>query len=556
MSKAGPLARSKSKRAKPTESTEPAAAAGIHGWTSPFRGTSVDVKPAPPRGDLGRRLHSDEIVIGLALGSPGQSPLPPLPPGDRDVQIARDFDIPDPCISPENTASVPLGNICEVGVGIPEIKRKGSKWKTFGSLFGRKDSATRALGASSFYQLDRIPEQGPARQHITQDHIDINVLRRKRAGSSRSNKTQTDSAQPTTRGESMGVLRRNSSRRKGLRRRKVEEMKPEMLRLHNALSAHAEVETLQPARTALRPLESSLLQVEIPNVELERYSVMFGDVLDFGPLPKLQRKPQPSLLARRQGHLEELQAVGDSENGNQSSPNAMPKLPHRRDGSISSKSSKSPSFSLFPSPTPRQSANSTIPKPIPKPSPLSRSTTAPNTLAPPDRPKIHKSKSQDQDHVLVIVHSPTDLPSTPTSHRRKLSSNPSFPSANSTQTNFLECAEFTGYPYPTVDVDPPLPTTGAKEAFLQRAFPARKSSMKKLQLPPEGLQLPRRHASDSMSTMAEVSIARQISISRRQRQLLVPIAPKLARQPMQPTLVKGTTTPASRKSHHPTLEDA
>ena len=39
---------------------------------------------------------------------------------------------------------------------------------------------------------------------------------------------------------------------------------------------------------------------------------------------------------------------------------------------------------------------------------------------------------------------------------------------------------------------------------------------------------------DQLSTAAHVSVARQISISRRQRQILVPIAPKTNRQPVQP----------------------
>ena len=39
---------------------------------------------------------------------------------------------------------------------------------------------------------------------------------------------------------------------------------------------------------------------------------------------------------------------------------------------------------------------------------------------------------------------------------------------------------------------------------------------------------------DQLSSAAQVSVARQISISRRQRQILVPIAPKIARQPVQP----------------------
>ena len=51
------------------------------------------------------------------------------------------------------------------------------------------------------------------------------------------------------------------------------------------------------------------VEVEIPCVELERYSVMFRDVLR----PQVrQSKPQASLLARRQVYLEELHTVTDS----------------------------------------------------------------------------------------------------------------------------------------------------------------------------------------------------------------------------------------------------
>ena len=70
----------------------------------------------------------------------------------------------------------------------------------------------------------------------------------------------------------------------------------------------------------------------------------------------------------------------------------------------------------------------------------------------------------------------------------------------------------------------------------------------------------------SPPSVAEISIARQISLSRRQRQMVVPIVPKTARQPMQATLVNivggddksggETKGHVSRKSHHVLLEDA
>jgi len=555
MSKAGPLAGSRSKRAKSTESN-----VGGHDRTVPSNVPSLNVNGPPPREEHGRRLHSDEIVIGLALGSPVHGPLPPLPPDDRDVDVCQDFDVSYTCKLPENVSGA-FGTITEVGAGEQGIKRKNSKWKTFGSFFGRKNSASRAPEASSFYQLDKLPEHGPGKQHNAQDHLEINALRRKRADSSRSNRTRTDLSYSTSRGETNGLFRRNSSRKKVLRKGKAEQINPEMLRLHNRLSAHAEVEDLQvPSlvpQTALRRPVGSLLEVEIPNVELERYSVMFGDVLDFRPQAKPQSKTLPALLARRQDQEEKLQTLPDSKAPHPSSADDLSNPPHKRQDSTSSRSTKSPSFSFFPSSTstPRQSANSTASKPMAKPSPLSRSTTAPNFLAPSDRPQIHKSRSQDQDHVLVIVHNPADLPSTPISHGRSLDL--PCPPANSPRASFFECPEFPLYSYPKVEIDPPTPTTkSARAAFLKRAFPARKSSTKKLSLPLEEPKAPSHLRSDSVSTSAEVTIARQISISRRQRQLLVSIAPKLARQPRQPKLVNGISTPAARKSHHLALEDA
>lgn len=217
--------------------------------------------------------------------------------------------------------------------------------------------------------------------------------------------------------------------------------------------------------------------------------------------------------------------------------------------SISNKSTKSPSFSLFPS-TPPLSAHSFVNK-LPKPSPLGRSVTAPGHHLLPPRPTIKKSKSQDQDHVLVIVHNSQDIPGTPTTHSRQSTFDPSQRSANSTTAGFFECAEYNEYSYPTID-NPPAPTKDTTQDSPQRAFPARKSSMKKLDLPEQRC---RQQGESSIDPAAEVSVARQISISRRQRQL-VPIVPKIARQPMQPRINEQSTTEELRKSHHLTLEDA
>lgn len=295
MSKAGPLTRSVLEYVRPAGSP-------AHNNHANAPQMSSNAQIPQPRERLRRRLHSDEIVIGLALGSPGQSPLPALPPDDHDVDVSY------VCSSPENPTST-LANVCEMGSGSKGIKRKGSKWKSLGSFFGRRD----VRSASPFYQLDQKQQPEPANEFITRDYSETNALRRKRADSNHGKKAhQVDSSTGVPGEEGSALLRRNSSRRRGLRRRKVEEPQPEVQRIPVEYTAHAIAENLDPRgeQQGSRMPGSSLLQVEIPCVEMERYSVMFGDVLE----PQVrQSKTQPSLLARRQGHLEELHTVADSD---------------------------------------------------------------------------------------------------------------------------------------------------------------------------------------------------------------------------------------------------
>ena len=187
---------------------------------------------------------------------------------------------------------------------------------------------------------------------------------------------------------------------------------------------------------------------------------------------------------------------------------------------------------------------------LPKSSPLGRSVTAPSGNICPRRPTIKKGNSQDRNHVLVMVH---NSEASPTSHGRQPSSDHFQSSANSTKASFLECADHPRYSAPLIEADSPIPTEDAAQESLNRAFPACKSSMNKLASPE-----PRyKHQGENLTSPAtEVAVARQISISRRQRQLLVPIISKATHQSMQPRTNEQTTMEASRKSHHLILEDA
>ena len=177
----------------------------------------------------------------------------------------------------------------------------------------------------------------------------------------------------------------------------------------------------------------------------------------------------------------------------------------------------------------------------------------------PGHAKEERSDSQEQSHVIVIVHSPARASPkrlSKGSHHEKSYSDVSRRSLSSTEASFVEAPE--------------SPTEVSRSPLKKEDLPLRKSSMKAPQKPldtadaaslpvkavqthnitptnPNGPDLPHRDA-------AEISIARQISVSRRQRHLLVPIVPKTARQPVQPTVVDVREPSPCRKSHHLVLE--
>lgn len=296
MSKAGPLTRSTSNRANPAE-----AVVGSYDETAPSLSSSANTRRPPRLGECGRRLRSDEI--GLALGSPRQDKLSQLPPDDRDVDV---FHV---CSSPDNQSNLP-GGTGEIRDDSRRIKRKGSKWRSCGSFFGRKDSFARGQEPPPFYQLD----QAHNRQEQTEQRV-AQVQRRKLRDSYYTNQVQqTKLSESIFREKNNGFLGRNSSRRRGLRRREMGDFKPDMQQSPPTFSAQAAASAnIQPSLTndlqkrgepRPRPF-GPLLQVEIPCVELERYSIMFGDLLDPKTQPTISS--QPSLLARRQLHLQDLQ---------------------------------------------------------------------------------------------------------------------------------------------------------------------------------------------------------------------------------------------------------
>ncbi|KAH7145800.1 hypothetical protein B0J13DRAFT_327966 [Dactylonectria estremocensis] len=113
-----------------------------------------------------------------------------------------------------------------------------------------------------------------------------------------------------------------------------------------------------PSPPPVPQINASLLDIEIPSIKMERYSVMFGGVLG-------TQNSSSSLLARRQATLDRLKTINDElvQNGEEELPRP------RRATSPGPKAS--PTFSLFPGPPKVSPAQAT---------PRLRSNTSPAML--------------------------------------------------------------------------------------------------------------------------------------------------------------------------------
>lgn len=266
--------------------------------------TGRGLRPRPLEG-VDSAHSTDEIVIGLALGSPRQNPLPALP--------AEDHDYFENVFSTSSKVSIPASTR-GTETGETNLKRKWSRWKAFGGLFGRND-VTLPFNQLDQSNRDPLPKQVVAPKS-PEPHSTSGAPKRRNANSEKTEKVngQAKSSQDVGRWGLLsrsGSLNRSSSRLKGRQKSKIQETLPD-------LPIPQMPGTIQPLRShainkddALPQLGGpSLLQVEIPTVEMERYSVMFGDVLQPQVGPKLQSSP----LVQRSRNLEELDLSAGVEN--------------------------------------------------------------------------------------------------------------------------------------------------------------------------------------------------------------------------------------------------
>ncbi|KAL8755548.1 MAG: hypothetical protein Q9199_003565 [Rusavskia elegans] len=513
-----------------------------------------------------------EMMIGVALGSPGKSPLPPLPPEDSISWTSGCAELQNPTtFQPNNQEG---------------LYSKASRWKTFGGFFGKRSGLNQASSASSPHPFDNRPSPlGSHRNHdayqspppSVQSSLERHAILHTPSGPPRDWIGPGQLPSPPDR-ERRTLRKKPSLRRDQLARKQMRDVKYRDVPEINNLTGHWEgspkpLPKDAPLGSTVRHAraKASLLQVDIPNIELERYSVMFSSLLQPCQQPSTSRQPspdrQPSLLARRKASLQELRTTPDCtferpwmHNEHSSSPRAA--SPH-----------KSPSFSLFP-PSPntfsRRPENCSRER-----SPLQRSATTPGANSPskamfdfstPSATSPSKAKfdfgTDHTDQVIVIVHTPTEPQPTKPRH----------PSRKDSSFSSSEAQSFTtarGSPAPEQQQQQaqkslPTPQSQLRNPSPRRPSPASRSPSEPQRSPSNAPKTaaqtrnPSTHPTttdDPLREAAEISIARQISISQRQRRLLI------APQPAQPRIVDTSRGEygAERKSyhsHHLVLEDA
>ncbi|TQN73134.1 hypothetical protein CSHISOI_02338 [Colletotrichum shisoi] len=492
------------------------------------------------------------IAIGMAIGSPTHPP--------PEFTASREF-LATPIPAPRNewqpqASSMSTSMVVraspeppqEAPEPVPPPKQKSGRWK----LFGRSKSKRLASSPVAISQPMNLQQSAANRTDF-----DISQTNKQSSDLGRRNtdRRPTDSKPAMMRSQTAGPAAPPSpkdSKAPKLLSRMASTRSTRSVKKSD-ISAPVHVSMGVPA---MPPKPSGgFLDIEIPSITMERYSVMFGNVLGqpqgsedpmFGQQPS---QPSSSLLARRQATLDRLKTINakatkeDEERERARSRRATSPQPL-----------KSPAFSLslFPA-TPSQSANN------PPQSPRYRSNTSPAFLASPQKASFEHAETHRE-----ATRRKTPSPEV-ASHIRphRLQESP----AGNDEPEEIHLAEQLK---PTIyepawqmmtPVDSTAPSSTAPSA--KDHSPASASSVQTHATKPsfEGSE-----PDDALRAAVEISIARQISISRQQRRMLRPLKTNAirvgggggggspgARSPVSTITVGKNERLSSTKSATPTL---
>ena len=233
---------------------------------------------------------SEELLIGMALGSPSQANAPPMRYRSTDTGTSYTT------IPPRSTVNSP-----EEGPLVRDVedvtKQKGNRWKMFGGIFAKKSASTPNSPGSPFYQL----------QHSPLDSLqpEIKALRHKNQEKHATDVSKSRQLQTSPQYGQVLSPKRHHLQKRALRDDKIR-IKPSRAQTLPSLNVREPAPSPPPkdARDQRPCLPSKstvpMLQVEIPSIEMERYSVMFNNVLEPSQAP---------LLLRRQAQLGKLRSA-------------------------------------------------------------------------------------------------------------------------------------------------------------------------------------------------------------------------------------------------------
>ncbi|KAK3943821.1 hypothetical protein QBC46DRAFT_417891 [Diplogelasinospora grovesii] len=292
----------------------------------------------PTRMQTPESLGSGEIPIGMALGSPSHASFQfgwqPQPQPQMQVHTP-----PRDVFAPPTVQQAPE----------PVVQRQKTQRRRLFGLFGSRKNSE------------------PAKPVLTPEARDV---------SSNGISMATRSITPTQQGESTPfrsntVGGKKAPKYKPIIVRSRTESQMETLVQEGGHGANSTASAWQPLveSSNLAPSNSTggsvgLLDVEIPDIRLERYSIMFSGVLNPQGTPS-------SLLARRQATLEKLKTINDRI---ESEEEERERARYRR--ATSPQPTKSPGFTLFPPADPQTPRRLT---------PRMRSNTSPALLPSPSR---------------------------------------------------------------------------------------------------------------------------------------------------------------------------
>ncbi|KAL2065468.1 hypothetical protein VTL71DRAFT_3138 [Oculimacula yallundae] len=321
--------------------------------------TPESMEMAPMKEDI------PQAEIGMALGSPLHPPTAWTPiPSDRYTEspdhVDDDFSNPTP------------------------VKQKTSKWKLLGGLFGGKKNEAQS---TAFYQVQ--PESSP------QAPLDHGFV----FGNA------SDNPKPRGRGRSISIARKAGKQKPDMGRSNTVPLRFDFNGSSKANPTGNPEITIDGGSVAYDGPRSTqkgagLLDVDIPSIQMERYSIMFGSLLQ----PQAQSQSS-SLLTRRQATLDKLKTVNEAIASKEGELEAKSKLLLPRRATSPGFKTQSPGFSLFPN-TPTSRARDASPSNARPSLSLQRSNTSPAALSP-SRPSFAPGASNEDHAYLVSGDSPT-----------------------------------------------------------------------------------------------------------------------------------------------------